>query len=346
MPYNRAMPRLDILLPFALPPTELAADLKKALNTPALATLLTRARADAAQVFDEFPRALPHEHWLAQALGHPSQRDNSPPLAAPCMQRYGLQQSEGTWFILHPVHIHIARDHLVLTDPRRLDLTESEAHTLFDIARPMFEEAGKPLLYGDAHHWFVRADDWHDLKTATPDAASGHNVDLWLPRGPGERAWRKLQNEVQMHWFTHPLNDERERRGATAVNSLWLWGGSTIASAGDDAQPLHDARFNLEIAATPAAAPQDILSGTARHALLALDALREPALASDWGSWIAALHELEQHWFAPLLAALRAGTLDDITLIISGESRLQTMRATRASLRKFWLRPTLDRLFA
>jgi hypothetical protein len=32
----------------------------------------------------------------------------------------------------------------------------------------------------------------------------------------------KLQNEVQMAWFEHPVNEAREARGLPAVNSIWF----------------------------------------------------------------------------------------------------------------------------
>jgi hypothetical protein len=69
------------------------------------------------------------------------------------------------------------------------------------------------LQYGDASTWFLRADGWTGLKTASADAACGHNVDIWMPDGEHARAWRKLQNEIQMMWFAHTLNDEREAQG-------------------------------------------------------------------------------------------------------------------------------------
>lgn len=342
------MPRLDILLPFALPPAELAADLRRQLDTPALATLTSRTRSRSAASVEEYARALPHERWLSERFGLAARADTSPPLAAALMHAHGLAQDAGTWFILHPVHLHIARDHLVLTDPHRLDVSEEEARRLFEVARPLFEEYGKPLLYGDARTWFVRADDWAPLSTATPDAAAGHNVDLWMPRGEGEREWRKLQNEVQMHWFMHPVNAEREARGAHPVNSLWLWGA---ASAGHAPQTDYDALFGtmparalLPVPAAPAVAGAGLAADLPAKLLLNLDTLLTPALASDWGRWIEEMQALERDWFAPLLAQLRRGRFDTVSIIATGEQRLLQLQSTRTSLRKFWHKPSLDTL--
>lgn len=38
LPYNRGMTQLELLLPFAMPPAEMARDLLRELNMPALAT--------------------------------------------------------------------------------------------------------------------------------------------------------------------------------------------------------------------------------------------------------------------------------------------------------------------
>src|ERR1700743_1430854 len=56
--------------------------------------------------------------------------------------------------------------------------------------------------------------------------ASGRNIEIWLPHeahsGERSRAWMKLQNEVQMAWVEHPVNEAREARGLPAVNSIWF----------------------------------------------------------------------------------------------------------------------------
>ena len=231
-------------------------------------------------------------------------------------------------------------------------LTEAESRTLFDIARSLFEETGKQLLYANATTWFVRADEWADLQTSSPDTASGHNIDIWMPKGPGERDWRKVQNEVQMHWFNHAINEEREARRQKPVNSIWLWGGSTAAPG--NVRPEYTHAFNLSgwLHAFVRFVPQHAHAGKAadmidrkpERALLVLDALMQPALSNDWSLWLDNLRRLEELWFAPLLAALKSGTIAQINLILTNDTRVSRFTAGKSSLRKFWVKPTLSPL--
>ena len=300
---------ITLLLPFALPPAEHAKDLIAALNAPALAMLLSRTRESACIECEPFAAALPHEALLDDARG-----DNSPPVAHRLMQQLGLPPATGYWFVLQPAHFHVARDHLVLTDLRQLDMDETESRTLFDSVVPLFQELGHEMRYGDARHWFLRADTWQTLRTTTPDAATGHNVDIWLPSGERARDWRKLHNEVQMLWHMHTVNERREMRGARRVNGLWLWGGASASE-------------------TPAVSRAQVDDSLIPH-----------ALAADWGSWLAAMQHIETTKAAPMLAELTSGTIDRLTLQLTDATRLRTWHATRIGMRKFWIRPSLSRL--
>jgi hypothetical protein len=254
------------------------------------------------------------------------------------------------WFLLQPSHLHVARDHLVLTDRRQLALTDSEAHTLFDEARPLFEEVGLALHYVDVENWLLRADDWAGLKTSTPDAACGHNIDLWLPSGPGDRNWRRLHNEVQMSWHANSLNEEREAHGKKTVNALWLWGGSwsdadSVGKSGKISLDKEGGSLStLRRATDVPGAAQDLLQNLPDNAILLLDQLIEPALANDWAEWLDRFHRLEANWFAPLGQALQAGRLKSVGLVLSGESVLAEFQPSRNPFRKFWTRPSLAKL--
>jgi hypothetical protein len=48
------------------------------------------------------------------------------------MQTAGIPVTEGYWFLPQPIHIHVARDHLVLTDTERLEISQAEAEAFCD----------------------------------------------------------------------------------------------------------------------------------------------------------------------------------------------------------------------
>jgi hypothetical protein len=348
------MKQVDLLLPFSLPQEEMASDLLKAMNAPSLAMLLSRAKPLVHRNFDDFSRALPHEIWLAERFGLADGMhvDNSPPVAHAAMQSRGLQADAGHWFILHPVHIHIARDHLVLTDVNQLALSDMESRLLFEEALPLVEEAGMEARYGDPHTWFLRADAWAGLQTATPDAAGGHNIDIWMPKGEGERAWRKLQNEIQMQWHTHAVNAAREAAGKRLINSLWLWGGAPAAPAKHEAPYGYTVNLPGWSAALGCLCRHhaengtvgDVIASHSAHVLASSDGLIASAFAADWGAWLAHMQALESDWFAPLLAALKNGKIDHLRLILSHNTGLKEFSINRFGLRKFWIAPALTPL--
>jgi len=332
------MSQLTLVVPFLLPLPQFAPDLVRALQAPALAALLSRTNS-AARGGPQHPNALPHESWLARALG--LSQDGHPAFAAAAMRGFGLDPADGAWFIVNPAHVQIARSHSMLGDLRQLDLSEAQGRALFDAARPLCEEIGHPLLYGDAGTWFLRADDWVEVDPATPDTVVGMDLTDFVPRGRPALAFRKLQNEVQMAWHAHPVNAARR----TPVNSFWLWGASR-GGARKDGQ--------IASIATPG-----WISGLSDHiwegfdrldtlygkdATLIVGSLAEAAIANDWGSWLLQAQELEQQLFAPLLAAVTQGRIKTLRIVASSREDLAEFTTTAMAQRKFWRRPTLEAL--
>ncbi len=348
------MPEAQLLIPFALPPADHAKDLLSALRTPVLAQMLARASAGRHQDSDPFAAALPHERWLSgdgAPFSPQLKGDTSPALAHMLMQQLGQNVDEGLWFLLQPAHLHIARDHLVLTDLRELHISEQESRALFDAALPLFEELGYSLRYGDACHWFLRADQWKNLRTCTPDAACGHNVDVWLPTGDTERDWRRLHNEVQMLWHTHAVNDHRDEQSRPRINALWLWAASEAISTHAGMAQLAALQTGHALQAQPAD-NQLRLRDTSfkdQHLIntrLIHTSLIAPALSSDWSSWLSAMQALDKTLLAAQLYALKSGQLNKLSLILSDGTRLREWHISRNSMRKFWCRASLARLGA
>ena len=202
------------------------------------------------------------------------------------------------------------------------------------------------MLYGSQKLWFVRADDWNDLETSSPDAAVGHNIDIWMPRGQGDRAWRKLHNEVQMTWHTLEINHRRELQGQRMVNALWCWDAGPVAEAANGRFDLAVSALDafMPIASQPEAPAFTSLPASAERTLVVIDSMTPAALASDWGTWIADMEATERNWFAPVLAALDAGQLGRAALVLTDGNRLARCECSRIGLKKFWVKASLERL--
>ncbi|HEU4776577.1 MAG TPA: hypothetical protein VFS95_07090 [Telluria sp.] len=338
------MTQITLVLPFALPPAELAADLVRALKTPALAGLLSRASMQELP-FDQGRRLLPHETWLARKLG--LSEEGQPSFAAAAMRGLGLDPGPHSWFIVNPAHVEITRSHLAMADLRQLRLSNVHAKELFETAKPVCDEAGKTLVYGDAHTWFMCAADWRTLQTASPDAAVGLNLTDWLPTGLHASEFRKLQNEVQMLWFEHPSNVEREARGLAAINSFWPWGMSCPNAAIPEA-PLFAASvvpgWLAAIENCPATELPNPFSGDAADSMLLRGDLAEAAIAGEWSAWLTGMQRFEEALFAPALAALRSGGKATMTLVLSNRNTIREFTTTSWSQRAFWRSPSLERL--
>lgn len=328
------MSATTVVFPFALPPAPMAPDLIRALHTsgaPALSALLSRHVAQQYHPDAADHRVLPHEALVARALGLAAQ---DAPVAAAVMAGCGKRPDAGHWFIVHPINVQVGA-HLQMTDLRATRLDEDEARTLFDSVLPLFREDGHELVYGDALTWFMRADAWAGLATASPDAASGDNLHPWMPTGDPARAFRRLQNEVQMLWFSHPLNEARQARGLAPINSFWLWGGASAARQVQGTLATVDVPDWMALLAAPdrrAVTPAQLRAGELAVAGRALPA----GLAEDWSQWLGAMAQLERDWFAPLLAALRAGTLGELTLILTHREGWLETRTSKMAQYRFW----------
>jgi len=341
MPYNLGMSEITLALPFGLPPPELANDLLRALKTPALASLLGRHSDLQYSLFDNDHRVLPHEAWLSQALGLGA----SGAFATACMRGCGLhaEAAEGHWFMLQPAYVQISRTHFLLTDLRGLQLSEADSRGLYDIARPYFDDVGKPLLHGAPGLWFMRADDWASLSTASPDAATTQSMGDWLPEGEHARAFRKLQNEIQMLWHEHPINEARQARGLQPVNSCWLWGGAGPAAPSGKVAIADGTEWMAALAAPQLRQP-DAQQLIAQPGAVMLADLIAPAQVGDWADWLARMQRIEQDWFAPLLAALKDGRIGSVKLVLSHRFGTSTVATSKLAQRKFWRKPTLNPL--
>ena len=328
-----------LLVPGLFWPRETTETVASGLELPALTHLLSRARK--APVADESVDA-----WLCRSHGIARQHDW--PLAPLTYAFDGGAPGEAYWLRADPVHIRVERNGLTFVGTALLELTAEESTALVGSLNAHFEPVGISFHAPARERWYVRLATTPDLVTRSPDEVVGADVRSSLPRGGDALSWHGVFNEAQMLLHAHAVNALREESGAPAVNSVWFWGGGTRPhvhtrafehACSDHAEASAVAAASgADVAPLPASAAAWLASpgGTDSRHLVVLDALALPFAFRDVETWRTRLAQLEAVWFGPILAALRAGTVKRLTLVVPGAGGGACFEATRADLLKFW----------
>ncbi len=294
-----------LLIPFATSSSEGCREALRTLALPHLEKLLARLTATQTDTGAEDALSPPHERALARAYG----------LAAPdgCLPWAAWQAHEmarGTdagdpgqaWAWITPCHWRMGRDHILMLHPLTLQLDAQDARTLVDAMRPFFAQDGITLEYDAPTQWLARGELFRSLPTASLDRVVGRDVNAWMARGDAARTLRRLQAEMQMLLYTHPLNEERERGGLLPVNSFWASGTGALAPG----------------------------AGALPSGLRMPHYLRDAALRGDWAAWADAWRQLDQGECLRLLGELDSGR--QVTLTLCGERSAQTFQSLPRSL--------------
>lgn len=172
----------------------------------------------------------PHNYY--QRASHLFHQPGPQPIAA-CQAQYQLQDADASlyWLKLDPVQLIADRDTLVLVPAQQLEITEAESQALFSSFNQHFAQDGLQLIWGSATSWYLSLPQAIDLQTTPLAQAAYHSLQGLYPSGHASGYWRKLMNEVQMLFYTHPVNVKRREQGRAEINSLWLWGEGQIDQA-------------------------------------------------------------------------------------------------------------------
>ncbi|HKI65019.1 MAG TPA: hypothetical protein VKA16_10405 [Burkholderiales bacterium] len=332
----------ELLVPALFPTREPAREALAALRLPALELLLARGRAAGAE-----PQA--PERWLVEAFSGDDSGEDAP-LAAGALTVLadGGEPGDEAWLRADPVHLQLGREGPALVPSTAFEVTREEAEALCEALNRHF--AGALTFYPLVPaRWCARLTDEFAAPAESPLQLAGEDVNQRFAAEPAARRWHALLTEIQMALHEHPVNAERERRGAPTLNSLWLWGagrapreaaGPWQSVCADEPLALGMARLaGVARRALPAAAEEWLARAPedGRH-LLVLDALRAAHALDDAEAYAARLRTLEARWFAPLLAALRAGRVGMITLHVPDAADARSFETVGGDLRRIWRR--------
>jgi len=315
-----------LLVAGALLPGELAVALTASLKAQHLRARLLRATEVKRAVAS--PTGAAHLDWLANKLFD----QPAPVPAAP----YAYAQLAGTpapAYVWHadPVHIEVARDHLLVQSLGSDRLTAEESGPLLAAANE-FASASNCELVGVGEHWFLLSESEWRVDTRPLSAVIEGTVEM--PTGRDAQMWNRLHNDIQIAWHTNDVNAEREVKGMRTINALWLHGGGRwkplapieFAQVHSDAPEWRGAAQAAGALGLPASAP------LADTALVVSDGAWVARRREDWNAWLPALTVIDR-----TLIDCPAASID---LILCGGTR-RTFRMRPSDRYKPWRRRTL-----
>ena len=290
---------MHLILPYAASPSEGCTAVLPTLELPHLRQLLARLCPQAPDSGDADSLSPPHERAQARALGL-SVRDGQ--IAWAALRASGQPELAGrdqSWAFVSLCHWRINTHHVAMSHLPLPDLSEADSDALLRAMQPYFEEDGIRLHPDQPGRWLAQGEVFAALASASPDRVVGRDVKPWMPTSTQAAPLRRLQNEMQMLLYTHPVNDARAARGLPPVNSFWLSGSGAL--------------------------PTGYQAPAASAKATVVDSLRSAALAEDWPAWTQAWHEIDATHLPALLQALKSGQAVPLTLC--GERQAQTWQS-------------------
>jgi hypothetical protein len=213
----------------------------------------------------------------------------------------------GTWMQIELVHFAAGLNdvHIVVPD----QVSSEEVHSLMIALQPLLSLAGFELHCSAADHWFLWCEAVLDVQTSSiRTGMTTNNYDV-LPTGKDAPQLRRLLTEIQMLLHQHPLNQQRERNGLTALNAAWLSGaGSPVtAPAGTMQRIMSDQPYvqglcdQLNVSCWPV--PRDVIE------LLKLRESEMVLILND-----ADVMRLDTQWIKPVLQVLHSGYIQQLSI--------------------------------
>jgi len=310
-------------------------------NMPALERLLNRCDSNA-------DSSLESEGLLLKHVGWQGAESEDIPIAA--LERLATgSDSGGYWFRADPVNLQEDQNYLMMSYPSVLDLELEEAQAMAGTINQHFAEDGWSLVVTDEQRWYLKLNKVPGIQTTPAWRAVGRDIFALMPVGENSKQWHAWLMELQMLLYSHPVNEARVEQGLATVSGLWLWGGGELPLLTSSQNLLRGGSLIMQGVSRQCdceikALPEDMLNiyNDVEANTVQLIMLEHARLALQSGSLEqgkAALKQLEDEVFQPLLRLLKSKRIDSLA-ITDTPGRIVNISAR--GIRKWWRRRAIQ----
>ena len=213
---------------------------------------LTQSRITAREQQDADSACMSHEMVWANAQGWQTTPDLLP-LAACQAEQLGLHcPPDHGWALIDLVHLQFEQGRVRVSLP--VDLSAVESDALLQAMHAFFLEDGIHLHPLSPGKFLAHAKVFKQLPCVTLERACWQGMNALndshyvSAQSAAQRMIRRLQNEMQMLFYTHAVNEARDQ----PVNSFWVSGCGDLPAATAKQVVLHQSLRQPFVQAQPA----------------------------------------------------------------------------------------------
>lgn len=249
----------------------------------------------------------------------------------------------GFWLRADPVLLRPTLDNLILFPGNHLAITQAEAEALVSTLNHLFAEDGLTFYAPTSERWYVHCQHVPAATFTELQYVLGRQIDGFLPTGKHALLWHRYLNEIQMLFYTHPVNEARSLAKQQMISSLWFWGGGYYPWPPQPVQPYTIYSDAQEICwqAQALAYPTCLFSGDTlpiayEQSVWIISALSKALVETGVEGWEAALQYIDCHYLSVALQALKNQQIAQIELIFPEDTQAYQITTRRWDCWKGW----------